>query len=410
MIKKAKIFIEKLKGLGTKISQNFYWVGIKKVYWTNPVLLAYSSGYLDEVEPILTKHPADWELKIKTTKERIEVLVEQFFREAITEPGLQAKLIESLQTGVEFTSDQIEVSFNDMGSKCDSACGTCSIAYKEGDKIISPEVYNERIHKLFIKGLELRQIANNAASEDEKMKLIEEAARLFSKAEFYCKNVDSIITIKKVVVEEENGEEITCDFYALNALVHELGHSVSSRWGVKGYEKDPIIGEIESVFIENIFNDYVLKNAKKVCKILNCGLKEEDLKDEVIITQYKNLEAYLSREKVFRTKGFKYAMLNRSQKKYARCPSKYYDKRRSSQYLVGEICARLLYEKYKTDPKGAVEMFATFLAHNSRLNLNEAVILLTDGACSNFREAKKAHDEIYKKQAEHVFDEKSEKV
>lgn len=164
-------------------------------------------------------------------------------------------------------------------------------------------------------------------------------------------------------------------------VCHELSHMLSQRMQKNMSARDHTIGEIEALFIEKIFAQY--------------------LKDNGIISQYE-FDAYKSfrnyklaadtaecimRHAVFSLTGgnideekvsklVRYAgnqmipdYILPTLKKMAN-PHLGYNP--AERYVLGEAVSSLLFEEYKKDKEGTMEKFKNFLSHNAQITYKDA--------------------------------------
>lgn len=177
----------------------------------------------------------------------------------------------------------------------------------------------------------------------------------------------------KVKVYAELGEYLGCDvlrssFSEIKGVVHEIAHATSQKFRQEGQEKETLIGEIESMFMEKIFVDYCMKNIDKVKEILVKDSSKEipnDQAEDFIYDMFVNGRLLdLERRANF-------------------CCSEGEDKTSREcefRYIVGEIYSTALYEKYKDDPEKTIKKFVKYLKNNSEYNLNETAEVLGIGS------------------------------
>lgn len=177
----------------------------------------------------------------------------------------------------------------------------------------------------------------------------------------------------KVKVYAELGEYLGCDvlrssFSEIKGVVHEIAHATSQKFRQEGQEKETLIGEIESMFMEKIFVDYCMNNIDKVKEILVKDSSKEipnDQAEDFIYDMFVNGRfLYLERRANF-------------------CCSEDEDKTAREdefRYIVGEIYSTALYEKYKDDPEKTIKKFVKYLKHNSEYNLDETAEVLGIGS------------------------------
>lgn len=172
------------------------------------------------------------------------------------------------------------------------------------------------------------------------------------------------------------------DTMGIVTVAHEFGHTSSQRIQSKIKEKTDCIGEIESVFIEKIFADWLLKkgviskderekmtiawqndfiwHARIICEE---AYLLDRLKRPITAESLQNLEKQLEEEKRF---GWLEILKHRidimiNGDRFGKQPHGEYEFR----YIVGEIVAQALYEDFKKDPKQTIERYKNYLSHNS---------------------------------------------
>lgn len=180
---------------------------------------------------------------------------------------------------------------------------------------------------------------------------------------------------------------ITFDNTARGLLTvgHEYVHAIGGRNVKKIKPKEDSIGEIESLFMEKVLADYFLKEGiidkreyemfksernNSFINDLNFVLENERILSSIQIPvtkeQLENLEQELILEKdgeyVLKTL-YNYPKENKTSSCIAR-------------YIVGEMVASLLYEKYKMDKEGTMNKFIEFIDNNEIYELEEATRLL----------------------------------
>lgn len=171
------------------------------------------------------------------------------------------------------------------------------------------------------------------------------------------------------------GGKVKTNLKTIRGIIHELAHSVSQKFDLERlnkygnpHEKDQSIGEIESKFIEQIFNTYMLENAKSLGDKKTLGLTTNQIKYDIDYLEVYDLKDLIEKTKSSRDE-------NDHQKRE-------YDKR----YVIGEVVAKIILNKYKYNSSKTISLFSSYLRRNADLNIDEAVRFLTEEECQNYPE------------------------
>jgi len=77
-----------------------------------------------------------------------------------------------------------------------------------------------------------------------------------------------------------------------------------------------------------------------------------------------------------------------------------YDKNQNKpeifRYIVGEVGSRILFEDYLSNPNEAIKTFSNFLDVNAKLDIDEAMQMISNGKFKNYTEAMNGYIQIYK--------------
>ncbi|MBO5394447.1 MAG: hypothetical protein J6A28_00890 [Clostridia bacterium] len=157
---------------------------------------------------------------------------------------------------------------------------------------------------------------------------------------------------------------IETDMEKLAALVHEIFHATSEKHiGPKFISPNThAVGEIEGIFGEKLFFEYLKKHVSTLPNFLNVNLSPEwfKLQEE---KHAKNINIRLAKDL--------HTFLSTTHKE-----NKFYRFR----YIVGHVFLPHLVDAYHTNPEFAMKQFNEFRKRNSHMDLNDATAALTDGA------------------------------
>ena len=181
------------------------------------------------------------------------------------------------------------------------------------------------------------------------------------------------------------------DIKTIRGIIHELAHSTSQKFDEtylnssdakqkianNSLEKDSSIGEIESKFIEKVFNDFILNNADKI-EESGCSLSGiQDLKEEIRDLDNYDVCDFLERL----THGMHKDNID-------------YKNSIDHRYIVGTIISNLMFEDYKNNPKEILEQFNKYLENQCSMDIDEASSFLMRGKCHNYGQAINQYKQI----------------
>lgn len=218
-----------------------------------------------------------------------------------------------------------------------------------------------------------------------------------NKHEIITKSNGEIIVVNKkraCIGELHESNKIKTNIRYLRCIIHELAHSVSQKfdntWMNTTYiqkisqkqnpEKDNSIGEIESKFLEKIFNNFVFNYAETIFKNnLSLGLNAEELKNETtILMQYDILDLIHKLDEGISQNG------------------KNYKQSYQHRYIVGDMIAIAFYNAYIKNPDKKINLFIQFLQNNACLSIDELCMFLSQNKYKNFSKIIKNFKKIYK--------------
>lgn len=179
------------------------------------------------------------------------------------------------------------------------------------------------------------------------------------------------------------------DVRGLLAVAHEYSHLLSQRNVDNKEQKTDCIKEIESLFIEKIFCDWlvekgIVQQSQKECLQQECknNLCEEldyVLRDVDILSRLDgdfSVESFKRLQKGLENDKNKDILLTR----LVYMADTKHDSRLSGgyqfRYVVGEIVASALYEDYKENPKEVLQRYEEFLSKNADLALKDSAKML----------------------------------
>ena len=224
----------------------------------------------------------------------------------------------------------------------------------------------------------------------------------------------------------KNGERVCCRDCVLNiedtirgyyAIAHEFAHLSSQRVVEMKGAKTDCVGEIESLFMEKLFNQYMIdwgmitdeeytayltQRRETLRGELSKMLEEDDLLS--VIKPPVTLESLTEAEEVFRTdprfaKNYENLMCRLEETVNTKRSAAYIFR-----YVVGEIVSNALFDDYMKDPAATMEKYKAFLFSNADKSYGELMTgLLGEGyedklRCSAMRmvedciEADKQHE------------------
>lgn len=191
---------------------------------------------------------------------------------------------------------------------------------------------------------------------------------------------------RKISLAPEN------NLYGLITVCHEFCHMLSQRMQENKRAVDSTIGEVETLFIEKVFANYLLENGiitnaeyentmmggdysllgditycfqrNDLLNIIDCeqltGEKVDELVDK--LKNNPNCDVLLSRLK-------KMASLSKTS------PADYSPIER---YVIGQIVGTVLFDRYQNDRQCTIEKFKNYLSHNSELTFSQMLKELLD--------------------------------
>lgn len=180
-----------------------------------------------------------------------------------------------------------------------------------------------------------------------------------------------------VKVYAEIGEYLGCDilkssFSEIKGVVHEIAHATSQKFtGQDSQEKETLVGEIESMFMEKLFVRYCLENMQKVKEVLVKQESKEipdDQAEDFVFDMFVNVR-FLDLQKRAKTCGSKITPQN--------------EKEQAFRYVVGEVYSTVLYNNYLNDPERTIKKFVKYMKNNAEYNLDESARALELGNSMN---------------------------
>ncbi len=172
------------------------------------------------------------------------------------------------------------------------------------------------------------------------------------------------------------------DVQGMVSVAHEFAHILSER-AQKGIgQKTDCIGEIESLFIEKLYLDYLLKNGviskeeydrnKEFRKNgLACDLGTIFEEEEILsrLGRDINKEALLKLDNDTKDHRNHDALMHRLDVMVNGKDGREFHGEYVFRYVVGEVVAEALYQDYLKQPKETLENFERFLQNNAHLSL-----------------------------------------
>ena len=171
----------------------------------------------------------------------------------------------------------------------------------------------------------------------------------------------------------------------LLTLAHEYIHAIGGRNVKRTKPREDCIGEIESLFIEKVLEDYFLKDgiiSEDEYKLLHIERNNSFKNDLIFVLKNEKIMSLiqipLTKEKL---KELKDELLQSEEgwnifKGIYEYPKEEHTSSYRVRYIVGEIVASLLYEEYKLDKKHTMNKFIEFLDNNEKYSLDETTRLL----------------------------------
>ena len=196
----------------------------------------------------------------------------------------------------------------------------------------------------------------------------------------------TIKTIKRAKLGDELNEgKVSTNMRDIRGIIHENSHSVSQKFDKnylnstetkqkilsgKPFEKDRSTGEIESKFIEKVFNHYILNNGSELEKLGITPSKDISLEEEI-----RNLNTYDTLDFLER--------LSQGMKK----DDPKYKQSTDHRYIIGTVLSSILFEEYKKSPEETLVLFNNYLENQCNMDINEVSEYLTKGKAKDFGQA-----------------------
>ena len=210
-------------------------------------------------------------------------------------------------------------------------------------------------------------------------------------------------------VVEQNGEKVDCRVAVFNivntiqgyyTIAHELGHISSQRMVEMKSARADFVGEIESLFMEKLFNNYMLdwgmiteeehkahttKRRESLKNDLSKMLQEADLLS--VVKPPITHESLVEAEEIFRTdpkysKNYPYLMLRLAETVNTNRSAAY-----MYRYVVGELVSSALLDDYIKDPVATMGRYKEFLFSNADKTYGELLTgLLGEGYETKIRQ------------------------
>jgi len=206
---------------------------------------------------------------------------------------------------------------------------------------------------------------------------------------------------------------VKTDLKKIRGIIHELTHSTSQKFSeefINGnkQEADPGIGEIETKFIEKVFNNYLKENAETLGNSNSLGLTTENIKHDAEYFESYDLDNFihqigkiqdLDKERI-KLEIKKSNLLKKLDTKNKRKKIKISQKIDScnekldsyngqmdyeNRYIIGHVVSSEYFNgSYLKNKEGTIAEFSEFLKKNAEMNLNESVQLATKGNCMDY--------------------------
>ena len=179
----------------------------------------------------------------------------------------------------------------------------------------------------------------------------------------------------------------TNDVEGLCVVAHEFSHVGSERNVKKVREKEQLLGEIESKFIEKVYSKWLCENgvinkveynkkaeAQLRSLVVDCEMAVEESE---LLAALNNDFSVDNLRKVFngaRDRRRTEEVLTRLA--YGKDGNDDFWGKYVSRYIVGEIVAQVLFEEYQQTPADTEQRFAEFMRKNAELGFEEGIKLL----------------------------------
>lgn len=170
----------------------------------------------------------------------------------------------------------------------------------------------------------------------------------------------------------------TNDVEGLCCVAHENSHACSQRMTEDVKEKEQLIGEIESKFIEKVYLDWLLYNeaisqedydfkrrAQRQDLVVDCDsvLAEVDfLKSINHDFHFRNIQKV-----IWQKSNLEKSVINMQKGKVSPWLGR---------YIIGEIVAQVLYSEYCQNPQEISERFTDYICKNAEMGFDEAAKFL----------------------------------
>lgn len=175
----------------------------------------------------------------------------------------------------------------------------------------------------------------------------------------------------------------TNDVNGLIVVAHEMGHIMEERVQKKMKQKTDCLGEICSMFMENVFAEYLLQTKMIDMAQYETFLKKREqdfvgnvrtlLEEDEILRQLKvpitGEQLVLLEEKYKGTKRgeiLKYRIGEMIDEEHP------VHGEHCFRYVVGQILSQLIFEEYKQDKSNALKRFKQFISKNAEMDAGEA--------------------------------------
>lgn len=171
-------------------------------------------------------------------------------------------------------------------------------------------------------------------------------------------------------IQKPNGK-IETNINNIITYMHEIAHSISERnLSVKPMDvKEDCVGEIEAMFMENLFMHYLSKNATQLTDMF--------FKEGIIPSaDPKYIKNIIENYRAEHDKGLQDKIEMIQTEKFN--PDNPRHKQYEFRYLVGDIYCYVLNDMYKADPAATIEQYAKFLESNASLSLDDSSKILFD--------------------------------
>lgn len=216
-------------------------------------------------------------------------------------------------------------------------------------------------------------------------------------------DIDKVHVEVRLGIQKPNGK-IETNINNVITYMHEIAHSVSERnLSIKPMDvKEDCVGEIEAMFMENLFMHYLTKNATQLTDMF--------FKEGIIPSaDPKYIKNIVENYRAEHDKGLQDRIEMIQTEKFN--PENPRHKQYEFRYLVGDIYSSVLNEFYEEDPQATIDQYAEFLKSNATLSLDDSSKILFDSDTITKKDVVKGfvlklHDQIQELQSqqdEHIF-------